>query len=263
MKMMVRLRAARCLAVLLAGIVAIPYLSCGAFAAQTKGNLSQTVVFFPLGKAAGVAKTSVVDELNTFLEESLTANNGYEVIVYSERLPAIQRLLAMQPEKKDITSGPFTPDAAGISRAAALGKTMSADLLVLGAVNQYVFDSNTSMAQVTVSVEVVDGVTGRSILPITVTGRADKPANGLSASEINIASEAVKDAGRKIVEEVTGKKTVEPVQKAEVNSKKKSSLPWLLLALVFGAVLGGGGGGSASSGDGDPDTNTPYIPFDR
>lgn len=259
MQTMVRLRAARYLALLMVSTVAIPYLACGALAARPSESVVQTVVVFPLDDATTAGNPEVVADLDAFLGEGLAVCERYRVVTYSERLPAIQRLVAMQPEKKADTVGPFSTDPVAIRRAAMLGKAMAADLLVVGALNKYAFDEEKATAEVTVGIDVLDGPTGNIIEAIAVTGRANKPAASATATEASIAAEAVNDAGRKIIEEITGEEYRDPGEmRAALHGKKKSKKSWipmLLLSIGVGLLLGGsgGGGGSESTPDSPPD----------
>lgn len=266
MRVMMSLRAARYISWLLISIVLVPYLSCGAFAAQ-KGKVPiQTVVLYPLDNTTGTDNEPVVAELDTFLQNGLVTNPNYRAVAYSERLPAVQRLLTMQPEKKSLTAGPFATDSAAIERAVTLGKSMSADLLVVGSVTKYAFDPNEGTALVTMTINVLDGKTGKTVRPeTTITGAATKPSGSQSVSETAIRSEVVKDAGRKAIEEITGQAYQTPVQDDQAvtsNAKKskKSWIPMLLLSLGVGLLLGGGGGGGGSSSSGDSGMDNPPPP---
>jgi len=267
MQTIIRTRAAKWLAWFLVSAIIVPYMRSGALAAsQPEGIGPQNVVLFPLDKAAAVTKSQIVTELNTFLRQGLASCRKYSVIEYTERLPAIQRLVAMQPEKKSAISGPFPPDQAGITHAAALAETMSADLFLVGSVEKYTFADREGVAEVTATIQVVDAKTAKIVQTIAVTGRGTKPSATASVAELRIASEAVKDAGRKIVEQITGEEYREPQQPQTIpvvskKSSKKSWIPLLLLSLVAGLLLGGlGGGDGGGGGNVTPDTETPPPP---
>lgn len=257
MDMMVRLRAARRLAWMLVSAIAVPYLSVAAMAApRTPEPTSKSVVVFPVESAQGVTNLRVADDLNTQLRDALSTYPGYRVVIYSERLPAVQRVVAMQPDKKSLLSGPFTPDQAGIQKAMSLGKSMSADLLVVGLVEKYVFNAESGTADITLKAQLLDATTGKSVQTVTITGRGvGKTTRMEGVSESSVVRDAVKDTVRKFMKVVTGVDYQEPVQGAQTvvssgKSKKQSWVPMLLLSLGVGLLLGGGGhSSSSSSGD--------------
>ncbi len=268
MEIMVRLRTARRLAWLLVTVIAVPYLSVAALAApKVAPPTPRSVVVFPMESAGGVSNPRVAEDLNTQLRDALSTYPGYRVVIYSERLPAVQRLVAMQPDKKSLLSGPFTPDEAGIQKAMSLGKSMSADLLVVGTVEKYVFNGAAGTADVTLNAQLIDATTGKTVQNVTVTGRGvGKTTKMEGVSESSVARDAVRDTVRKFMKAVTGVDYKEPVQGAAVvmesGKKKQSWLPMLLLSLGVGLLLGGSGGHSSSgSTGGDPIDNPPPPPL--
>jgi len=254
MHTMVRLRTAKWLAWFVVGATAIPYMASGALAATKSDEMKpQSVVVFPLGKAAEVTKSQLVAELNAFLVQGMASCRGYSIVEYTERLPAAQRLATMQLEKKSATTSLFSPDPAGIARATVLAKAMAADLFLVGSVDNYEFKED--VAKVTAAVQVADAKTGKVVQTIVVTGRGTKPSATASVAEPSIASEAVKDAGRKIIGQITGQeyketRQAQPVQVVSKKSSKKSWIPLLLLSLGVGLLLGGSGGGDNGGGGG-------------
>ncbi|HUV03555.1 MAG TPA: hypothetical protein VMX94_00440 [Armatimonadota bacterium] len=269
MRTMVRFRTAKWLAWSLASTVLVPYMASGALAASQVSDVKpQTMVLFPLDKAATVTKLQVVSELNAFLGQGLASCPRYSVLEYTERLPAVERLAAMQSEMKLIAVGPFSPDDAGIAHAAVLARAISADLFLVGSVEKYTFADREGVAEITATVRLVDTKTGKAVQTITVTGRGTKPSPTAPAGESSIASEAVRDTGRKVIQEVTGEEYKEravppPIVAVRKKSSKKSWIPLLLLSLGVGLLLGGsGGGGDGGGGGADPvPDQPPPIPF--
>ena len=267
MEVMARLRSAKYTAWLLLSIFVVPYISCGAAAAQRSDATVQTVVLFPLDDLTGNTNSRIAAELDAFLRESLAAYHGYKVVVYSDRLPAVQRLVAMQPDKTSATEGPFSTDSVAISRASMLGQAMSADLVIVGSVKEYAFAAQEGTAKIAAEVEVLQGDTGRSIMTAKVTGQAVKPADAEGVSEARLASEAVRDAGGKIFREITGEEYTEPAKPKIAGAKekkRKSWVPMLLLSLGLGLLLGGSGGSTSSSGGSSASglDNPPNPPSD-
>ena len=263
MQMMVKLRAARCLAWLLASAIMVPSLVSGAMAEKLSVPSAPTVLVFPLDSPDEKAASQIAADLNGFIREGLVAKGTYRVVEYTDRLPAVKRLVAMQPEKKDKIAGPFSSDSAAISNAVDIGASMSADLLVIGSIDKYSFTED-GKAEVAATVQVIDGKTGKPVRTIAVTGQASKPVGTEVTSEASLAALAMKDVGRKIVSDITGQDYNETsTQMAAITqkgTKKKSALPWILLFLGVGLVVGNGGGGSASAGSGGTDL-PPDSPF--
>ncbi len=252
MGMMVRLRALKCLAWLVASITAVPYLSVAALAARRENVPVQSMVLFPMDTDDNVANTQIAADLNAFLGDGFSAQRKYRVVLYSERLPAVQRLVSLQPDKKAITAGPFSTDSVALGRAVALGKVMLADMLVVGSVDRYEFNQDRGTALITVKAQVLDAKTGKPVPPrIVVTGSAVKPADMEGVNQATIRQEAVKDAGRKLIKEITGEEYQAPATPVIVTKKKSSKKSWitmLLLSLGVGLLLGGSGGGTSDGG---------------
>jgi hypothetical protein len=268
--MMCVLRRAKWLVWVLVGTTLMPYFATGALAAS-EARTRQTLVLFPLAAEGSTIQSEVATELTSFISRGLTSSKQYTVVEYNVRLPVIQRLIQMQPEKRSATIGPFSDDEESVEKAAMLAKSMSADLFIVGSVD-YSFSEKDEVAQVTTSLQLVDAKTGKKIDTIAVTGRATKPSATAAVSEATIASEAVKDAGRKIVKAITGEEykdsplAMQPVTPTirEKNSKK-GWLPLLLLSLGIGLLLGGGngdnGGGDSSGGSTGGVDVPPPPPF--
>lgn len=268
MDMMVRLRTARRLAWLLASAISIPSLSVYAMAApRVAPPAAKSVVVFPMESAESVTNTQVATELDSLLRDALSTYPSYKVVIFNDRLPAVQRLVATQPDKKTLTSGPFTTDRAGVDRAIALGRAMSADLLVIGTVERYVFNDKAGTADITVNVQLIDGTTGKRVTTAPVAGRGvGKTTQMEGVSEAAVRSDAVKDAVRNVMKAVTGTEYNQPVQSsapvASMGSKKSKSawVPLLILSLGVGVLLGGSGGHSGGSPADTGGTENPPPP---
>lgn len=252
---MCKFRSARSLAWLLVSIVAMPYLASGAAAATIGGAVTQSVVVFPIDAAEGTAVRQVASDLTEYLGNGLSASSRYQVVSYSDRLPAIQRLVTLQPDKKAASTGPFSVDANSVSNAVMLAKSMSADVLIVGSVNEYKVSENPAAADVKGSVEVIDGKTGKSLRTIALEGHAVNPVGTEGVNEARLRRDAVRDAGNRVIRQMTGMDYQEPVasQIPVVTAKKKSKTSWiplLLLSLGAGLLLGNSGG---SDNGGTPD----------
>lgn len=276
MQLMTWLRAARGIAWFMVSIAMLPYLASGAVAAgeQTVKAHVLTVLLFPLDSSSDKNGPQVASDLSDFIRDGISAGKSFRVIEYSQRLPAVRRLVAMQPDNTGIAMGPFSSNAASISKAVSIGAATSADLVVVGSIDTYTFDA-AGKAEVMATIQVVDGVTGKSIRTTAVTGKAVKSANE-PVDEASLMEAAVKDAGKKIVADITGadySEVAPPPVTADnnaantdnTNKKKPSKLPWLLLLAGVGLIAGlSGGHGHSSSGGSSavsgPDT-PPVSPF--
>ena len=262
---MVRLKSARWVATMLVGIISIPYLGSAAVAAEkiSINPIAQTVLLFPFDKAAG-AKQAVATEMDQFLLDGLSANRKFNVVRYSDRLPSVQRAIVMQPEKKSGEEGNFSMDASAISRAVEIGKATSADMIIIGSYDKYQYTRDNGAVEIAATLKLVDTKNGKTIRTISATGRGNKPSPNAPGNEQSIASEAVKDAGRNIIEQITGRPyndiTPRATEQTVIEKKSKINwLPFLLLSLGVGLALGGSGGGTTGGSSGID--NPPAPPY--
>jgi hypothetical protein len=240
----------------------LPYAGSAASAASSKDVLRQTAVLFPVGNmvtdSSDVSKAAkAADQLSTLVQKGFAGYPKFLTVEYSERLPSVQRLANVDLGGQKLTSGPFAGDPDAMKRAIFIAKAMSADVAVTGTLDFYKFDPAKGEASVTATVQMVDVRTGKST-DTTVTGRASKAADSQDATESTLVGDAVREAGKKIMEQITGgqydaAQQEKPVVVAtpEKKKSKKSWLPMLLISLGVGLLLGGGGGGGGTSGGGD------------
>lgn len=245
-------------------IVAVPYLSAGAWAAQREEGALQSIVVFPLDTGAAVNDAKVVSGVNALLRDGLSASSRYRAVAFSERLPAVQRLVSLEPDKKSAVQGPFASDQTAINRAVMLAKAMSADILVVGSVDKYQFSAGIGTADISGRVQLFDGRTGRALKEIPFQGHAIRPAGETGVSEAKIRDAAIDDAGRKLVKAITGEEYQGPritIVKVE-KSGKKSWIPALLISLAAGLLIGvlAAGSGSDSGGTVPASSDTELPP---
>jgi len=262
---MMRFRSIRWVAWTLTVLFAVPYLGSAAVAASPKDTLRQTAVLFPVDNmvldspdTAKAAKAS--EQLTALLQKGFAGYPKYFTMPYSDRLPFIQRIANTESDGKKLIAGPFSGDPDAMKRAVALAKSASVDVAIVGTLDFYKFDPAKGEASITATLQVVDVKTGKSS-DTTVTGRAARGTDG-SATESTLVADAVRDAGKKIMEQVTGGKYDATQQDqptvivpAEKKKSKKSWLPMLLLSLGVGLLLGGSGGSDGPGGgpEGPPD----------
>ncbi len=256
----------------MAALFVMPYLGSAAVAASPKGVLRQTAVFFPVGnmvvESSDTTKAVLAaEQLTAIMQKGLAACPRYATVAYSSRLPSVKRLVDIELDGKKLTAGPFAGDPDAMKRAVSLAKTLSADVAITGTVDFYKFDPAKGEASITATVQVIDVKTGRSS-DTTVTGRAAK-GDAADATESTLAAAAVRDAGGKILDQVTGGQYNAAAQNEPVivppptSIKKKSKTGWvpmLLLSLGVGLLLGGSGGGGGGGGSAAPPDSPPPIP---
>jgi len=235
-----------------------------AFAAAKSEQYVQTLVLFPMDNAAGEKGAKAAADLTAFIKTGLAGNSNYLVVPFSDRLPAVQRILAAQPEKKDLAVGPYSGDPESVGRALGFARSMSADLAVVGSLDESAFDTSASQARLTATVQLLDVRSGKPVRSVTASGTAAKGDVSGAATEAAIIGVAVTKLGEKVVTEITGKSytAAAPIAPGVAapsvsKSKKKSWLPILVLSLGVGLLLGGGGGGGGSSSGPDVPPNPP------
>jgi len=234
-----------------------PYMCMPAGAKTVATPLQQTMVVFPMDNSAGEAGVQVAEDLTAFIRGGLAAHPTYEVLTYSQRIPTIQRLVKLEPEKNQVLDGPFHTDRTAIANAVALAKAMSAQLIVVGSVDRYVV-SDQGVADLVSTVEVIDVATGKTIRTVVVTGKSGRAPAGSSLAQAPIATQAIADVGAKIVSGIIG--STEPTQQAvNTQTKKKKNYTWLaaVLLAVGIAVVSGSHGSNSSSEPGPP--NPPPL----
>lgn len=263
MELMVRLRSFRWLAGVILGIVIVPYLGTVALAAKTTATPARTLILFPLDDNTGVTKPKLVKDLGDALHESLCAFPKYQVVRYDYRLPAIQRFIAMQPDKKVTAEGPFSGNPTAVGRAISFAKLMSADLALVGYIEKYSFSDSQGAVEIIATIHILDVRTGKSLETVPIIGRAARPAGEITGTEDTIAIVAVKDVVRQVVEKLGGPSdiTATKEQKQEARrSNKKAWVPWLLLSLGVGLMLGGGSSGNGGAADAGSDVEPCPLP---
>lgn len=266
MQMMKTLRTNKFLAWVLVVVVSIPYLASGAMAAEKPAPdiYIQTVLLFPLDNLAGEKYAKLATELTNQLARGIDANPRYTVVEYSERLPAVQRVLSTQPEKTVPTGGPFFSDAKAIARALEMARAMAADIAIVGSLDGCKWDPQKGQATVMGTLEWYDVKTGRKIDTLSATGISARPVTDPGTTEDVVAMDAVQALAGKMISAFTGEEykvqtlvTEKPKVTATKPKSKKSWLPMLLLSLGVGILLSSGGGGGADGAAGGDESPPP------
>jgi hypothetical protein len=126
-------------------------------------------------------------------------------------------------------------------KAAALGKVLGVESVLIGTVDQYSFDAKARKAQVILTVQRVQVAAPETPVPIAVNGASVTKVGAVQ--EGPLLNEAIADAASKLAQAVTGTAptTKQAPQKPSI-SKRKNWLP-VALAVVAGILLLGRGGG--------------------
>lgn len=263
MSIMVRLRSARRLAWLITSAVCVPYLAGTVLAAGEKAPVKvptkATVVAFPLDIPEGKINPRVMREMDKYISDGVSSFSEYRVLDFSPQLPAVKRLTASEGDKATSVSGPFASDPRTVTKAIKLARAAYADFALLGSVDKYTYTEGSGV-EMTVTVQYINAVTGKVAEYVAVSGRSTSQ----SGTEAALATEAIADAGKKIVKGVTGKDYAgTPAQQTAVIKKErhKATWPWAVLAvgIAFAVSRANNDSGSSSgnSGAGGP----PGSPF--
>jgi len=120
-------------------------------------------------------------EVAAYLRTMLAGNPKYAVFLFSDRLSPIRRGLGESPGLKaaDI-AGPFSEDKVN---ALKLARLCAADYLLVGSVDAFQYDPSAKVAQMTLSGELVDTKTGKSMGTYVVTGKADESSKASGEDE--------------------------------------------------------------------------------
>jgi len=267
MRTMLRLRCVRWIAWMIVVQFGLPYMGGAVLAATSKEMLRQTAVIFPVGNmetdSPSAAKAArAADHLTALLQRGFAGYPRYLTVNYSERLPSVQKIASMDPDGKKLVAGPFAGDPDAMKRALAIAKATSADVAITSTLDFYKFDAGKSEVAITATVHVVDVKSAKSY-DTTVTGRASRPTGDDTAEGV-LAEDAVRDAGMKLMEQITGGQydsaQQQPVVVASAEKRsKKNWLPMLLLSLGVGLLVSSSGGSSDSGtpGGADPPPNPP------
>jgi hypothetical protein len=132
-------------------------------------------------------------------------------------------------------------------KAAALGKVLGVESVLIGTIDQYSFDAKARKAQVILTVQRVQVAAPETPVPIAVNGASVTKVGAVQ--EGPLLNEAIADAAAKLAQAVTGAPPKPAPTKPSV-SKRRNWLPIALAAVLGILVLGRGGGdrGPAAAG---------------
>lgn len=210
----------------------------------------QTVVLFPIANMVGPDKAEMADDLFILVKEGLTATGKFAVLAYDPKNVCVQRAVAEQHITLSDATDPFAADPEGAARAHKLCQEMSADLGIIGSLDNYRFVESAGEAWVTATLQIVHVSTGAIGKTVSVTGYgAGKPGEP-NQTESGIGIAAAYDAAEKLLseavsassEELSGTparegQTYRPLEESEPR-QRNWLLPAMVTALIVGLVLG-------------------------
>lgn len=246
---------------LIAALYLLPAAGTTLMAAQPVAA-RQTLVVFPFEMTADKTGSAAQDTLGAdfanALKSSLAGSSAYIVMAYNERLPSVVRGVNDALLKKEDVAGPFGPDKDQRDRALRVASAMSADVALVGSIDEYKYDAAKKQFVVTVTAEMVAVNSGKTIKLFTGTGRS--PENSAITDQDQLAALAAGDAAAKTAAEVVPQGTVatpgapgQPAQLVAVveQPRKKSWFKKLLIPIALGLAVGIAASGHGSSGGGD------------
>ncbi|MHB9035316.1 MAG: hypothetical protein ACYC64_01525 [Armatimonadota bacterium] len=177
--------------------------------------ISESLVIFPFdtGSASGKLPATFGEDVASALRSTLVGNDQYWVYFYTDRLAPVKR-----ENLKPKDSGP--PFAEDTEKCINLARLLAADYLIAGSVEDYQVDSATKVAQITVSVNLVNAKTGKVVRTLLVTGRTPDGTSSREEDDARAlaAGDAVAKLKTQLLEEATPVETGTAAQKKHEGS---------------------------------------------
>lgn len=173
-----------CLAIIAGGANAARWFK---LKAQKEVPVKKSILVFPYDVSSDVQVSSAVGKATANeSRDSLLESGKYSVIVYNEKLAAIQRAVQVDRSlnQKELT-GPYSEDK---DRAIKIAKTTNADYFMVGSIETYSFDSEKKIVSITLSAQLIETKTGIAVSAFSATGKSEgsSKANSLEAL-VNLA----------------------------------------------------------------------------
>lgn len=167
----------------------------------------QSLLVFPFDQAEGMnVPDNYGSEIVAYLRTMLAGNPKYAVFLFSEKLSPIRR------GKEDTslkTEGLKPPFSEGGPNALVLARLCAADFYLVGSVDAFDYDAAAKVAQMTLSCELVNGKTGKSLGTYVVTGKADESSKASGEDEYRAV------AAGKAVDALKGQMLPDPKPEAQ------------------------------------------------
>lgn len=241
---MIKFRAARVfslLAIVLAVTMLIPLGATVIFAAPVVSAPTTSLVVFPFDNTTSAGGKELGTSVASAVRSWLGLSSSYSPAVFSVNNSTIQR--AKQEKRVDDAElmGPF--DSA---KSLKLGKELGAQLVLIGSIDDYKYDSAAKDVQVTLTAQLFNVKTGEEVKTVALTGTG-KGIPG-ATDESTLAGKAVEDAVGKAVRSIAMVDS-SPTITAKAAPKKSKSIWqsktfWLCLVGAAGAAVALTSGGS-------------------
>ena len=215
-----------------------------------------SIIIFPFDEAASSPIETLSQDIANSIQSRIGLTGAYRTILYSERLPSVQRAVAEATLKKEDLKGPFGVEKAQIDGARKVAREVAADLVLIGSIDDVKVDAQKKTAQIAYEVMIVSVRTGESTM--TLSGIGEAPAETQSTSEMDLIAQAAGDAVSKIVKGIAPVTILAPrVVKKRVSGFSRITRIFLPIALglATGLIINGDSSGTS------PTDNPPPVPF--
>jgi hypothetical protein len=206
-----------------------------------------TVIVFPFENNSMIGGKELGEALAAEVKSGVARAGTYSIATFYPASPLLQRARqdqALTREEIDTVVDPMrgTVDP---TRAANVAQRMGARYALLGSIEEATVDMAGHKANVTVTVQMLDTLTGTPVKTAGVTGTATGAAN---ASQQALVNAAAQDAARRALTELglaQGNAPVTPpamkggVDMSKPVEKKHSNTFWLPLGVLLGVLVAG------------------------
>ena len=192
----------------------------GLFKSKKKSEITvrKSLVIFPFDQNTEAKVDGFGVEIASALRESLGTKSPYSAYIFRDRLPSIKRATDDNTIKaKEEIESPFAEKP---SKAMALAKILATEFFLVGAIEDYTFDSGKNSAQITLRADLYNA-TGKSEKPVkTLVITGVTPPGTRATEDDELRAIAAGDAINKLlVELMTESKPEEKVEEPAAPAK--------------------------------------------
>jgi hypothetical protein len=206
-----------------------------------------TVIVFPFENNTMVGGKELGETLAAEVKSGVARAGTYSIATFYPASPLLQRARQDQSLTREEIDTVVDPMRGTVdpTRAATVAQRMGARYALLGSIEQVDVDAAAHKANVTVTVQMLDTLTGTPTKTAGVTGSATGAANASPQALVNAAAQ---DAARRALTELglaQGTAAVTPpamqggVDTSKPASKKHKSSFWLPLGVMLGVLVAG------------------------
>jgi hypothetical protein len=214
----------------------------------TRPHISpNTVIVFPFENNAMTGGRELAEALAAAVKAGIAQTNGYSVATFYPASPLLQRARSEQSLSREEIEGVVDPTRGTVdpTRAASVALRMGGRYALLGSIEAVDVEQAANRANVTVTVQMVDTVSGTPTRTAGVTGTF---TGQQGATQDSLVQGAARDAAQRALTELgmhpAASATPVPVQggvdiSQPVQKKKGTSSYWLPLGVVLGILVAG------------------------